>query len=124
MIKEIVNELMESLGLAYQYWEYEDLGDGIPDCYFVGERMPDPVYDESGSEGGTFVVSGWSSSGASPLDAAEESIKRALEGPGGDVRRSGDGWACAVWYVQALDVPSDVDGRCRVEYTLGYREWS
>lgn len=124
MIKEVVSSLMESLGLPYMYWEFEDTGDGIPGCYFVGERLPDRIGDESPGEGGTFVVSGWSSVGLDPLDEAEAAIREALSAPGGDLRRSGDGWACAVWYMQAQDVPSDVEGRRRVEFTLGYEEWS
>ncbi|MEG0991345.1 MAG: hypothetical protein RSN88_10830 [Gordonibacter sp.] len=124
MIKSVINDLMESLDLPYQYWEYEDLGEGIPSSYFVGERMPDSVGDESGGEGGMFVLSGWSRGGLVPLVSAESAIKAVLDAPGGDVRFAGEGGACVVWYLQSQDIPSDVEGMCRMEVTLGYREWS
>lgn len=124
MIKSVVNDLMGSLGLNYQYWEFEDIGEGIPSCYFVGERVPSPVDDEGGSESGDFILSGWSRSGLTDLDAAESALKALLNAPGGDYRVTNDDGACVVWYSHTVDVPSDVDGMCRVEMTLGYREWS
>lgn len=123
MIKEAVNELMESLGLPYQYWEYQDTGDGIPGCYFVGERMPDPDPDEDGGESGSFVLSGWSRSGLDLLDEAEALIKGRLNHPG-DLRMQDGLGSCVMWYSHASDVPSDAEGVCRVEFTINYTEWS
>lgn len=120
MIKEVVNERMGALGLPYAYWEYRSMRGKPATLYFVGERIEAPQTQEDGARSGTFVLSGWSRNGIAPLDEAEEKIRAEFD----DMRVSSALGACTVSYSHASEVPSDVEGMCRVEFTLDYKEWS
>lgn len=117
MIREVVASAMESLGLPYALLEYPRTDEKL---YFVGERIESPHTQEDGAKSGTFVVSGWSYSGASPLCDAEKRISEAFD----DMRVRGEAGTCCVGYSHAMDVPSDVEGVSRTDFTLDYKEWS
>lgn len=123
MIEEIVNREMGALGIPYQYWEFEDLGDGIPDCYYVGEKLEDPSTQEDGRESGTFVLSGWSKSpsGQQGLAESHKAIKARFKAPL-HVRTAAG--AVVVEYSGTTHVPSDAEGVHRLETNLNYYEWS
>lgn len=122
MVRETVNGVMERLGIPYQYGEYEDVGDGIPDCYFVGLCQELPVSDESGMQGGQFVLSGW---GKTPEALATllthcKTLRAEFDRP---VHVSGEGGAVVLEYSRANEVPSDAEGVHRIEINLDYHEW-
>ncbi len=117
MIKEIVSERMDSLGLPYAYWEFPREDEPV---YYVGERIEAPQRQEDGARTGTFVVGGWSYEGVSLLDDAEPAIRDAF----GDLRVRNALGTCCVSYSHTAGVPSDVEGIARVDHTLDYIEWS
>ncbi|MEG1906849.1 MAG: hypothetical protein RR178_05225 [Gordonibacter sp.] len=121
MIEAIINAQMEALWIPYQYWEYADVGEGIPDVYFVGENIEDPVAQEDGRVSGLFVLSGWSYRGLAPLQEHQKAIKRRFMEP--QRVATGDG-AAVVEYSHASGIPSDIEGLCRLEINLNYYEWS
>lgn len=124
MIKEAVYLLMKQKGIPYQYEEFRDVGEGIPDCYFVGEAVEAPTISESGICSGTFILSGWAKTPAAKADllAYQERIKRDFMDP---VHFSDEKLGAAVIsYSFTTDVPSDVEGVTRREINLTYSEWS
>lgn len=120
MIKEVVDERMGAIGLPYAYWKYKHMHGKHDPLYFVGERIEAPQTQEDGARSGTFVLSGWSRNGIDPLDKAEEKIRDEFD----DMRVSNALGTCTVNYSHASEIPSDVEGMCRVEFTLNYTEWS
>lgn len=120
MILEAVNAIMESLDLPYMYWEYEFNGDEPP-LYFVGERIESPATSEDGKRSGQFIISGWSRANLSPLLSADAAIRRAMFET---IRASGHSGCAVIEYSHSSDIPSDVEGLCRMEIYLNYNEWS
>lgn len=112
---------MQQMGIPYQYGEFRDLGDGIPDCYFVGEAIETPTVDESGIVSGTFVLDGWAKTPAAHalLIEHQERIKRDLMRP---VHVSNGMGAAILSYSRSLDVPSDVENVTRCEIDITYSE--
>ena len=124
MIKEAIFKLMQEKGIPYQYEEFQDVGEGIPDCYFVGEAVESPTSDESGICAGTFILDGWAKTPAASADLLEhqERIKRDFMQP---VHFSDEELGAAViCYSFTTDVPSDAEGVTRREINLTYSEWS
>lgn len=123
MIEEIVNREMAALGIPYQYWEYEDLGDGIPECYYVGEKIEDPSVQEDGCASGTFVLSGWSTApgAVEALVGYQRKLKARYGSP---VHVKTDVGAAVLEYSSTAHVSSDVEGVHRLETNLNYHEWS
>lgn len=116
MIKEVVAAQMDALGLPYAYWEFPRDGE---QAYYVGERVESQQTQEDGARRGTFTISGWSYAGPSPLDEAESLLRSAFA----DLRVRDALGTCCVGYSHATEVPSDVEGMCRVDYALDYIEW-
>ena len=123
MIEEIVNREMEALGIPYQYWEFENLGDGIPDCYYVGEKLEGPSSQEDGRESGTFILSGWCKAPAAlqELRRFQRAVKDRFRDP---LRVRTVAGAVVVEYSGTTHVPSDAEGVHRLETNLNYYEWS
>lgn len=121
MIKEAVYQLMRQRGVPYQYGEFRDVGEGIPDCYFVGEAVEIPTIDEGGMVSGTFVLNGWAKTPAAhaALIEHQERIRRDFMEP---VHVSNDMGAAVIAYSHAIDVPSDVENVMRCEVNLTYSE--
>lgn len=123
MIEEVINEEMEALGIPYQLMEYRDTGQGIPDCYYVGENLEDPVSSEDGGVSGAFILSGWSKSPASLSELFKKNglIKARFMRP---VRIKTDAGAVVLEYASSAVIPCDADGVARIETTINYHEWS
>lgn len=119
MIRQAVNDLMDSLGIPYMFWEYQ--ADEIPGCYFVGEELEDPATQEDGCISGAFVLSGWSHQGLPILHDYQRLLKRSLVEP---LRVRTDDGAVVIEYSHSTGVPSDAEGVCRLEINLKYHEWS
>lgn len=117
MIKEVITAKMAALGFPYAYQEYPREEE---QAYFVGERLELPQTQEDSARKGTFIISGWSYEGLSPLDDAEDILKKAFD----DLRVRDQLGTCCVGYSHTAEVPSDVEGLCRMDYTLDYTEWS
>ena len=116
MIKETVTSVMDRLCLPYAYLEFQRIDEEL---YFVGERIESPQTQEDGAQCGTFIVSGWSYAGLASLDEAEDLIRDAFD----DLRVRDAHGTCCIGYSHSQDVPSDVHGICRKDFTLDYTEW-
>lgn len=124
MIREVINDQMESLGIPFQYGEeYEDLGDGIPDCYYVGRCSPSPLASESPMQSGQLVLSGWSKTieAYDDLVGFQERLKAFFFSP---VRFKTDKGAAVLEWSHENVIPSDVENVHRREAYLNYYEWS
>ena len=117
MIRETINDQMEQLGIPYEFWEYS----GDARCYFVGEELEAPQSQEDGCQGGTFVLSGWSRIGLPALHDFQRLVKRRFSAP---LSVRTDAGAVYIEYSHTTSVPSDVEGVCRLEINLNYKEWS
>lgn len=124
MIREVINDQMEALGIPFQYGEeYEDLGDGIPDCYYVGWCSESPLATESLMQSGQLVLSGWSKTPGAYADliAFQERLKAQFFGP---VHFKTDKGAAVLEWSHESIIPSDVENVHRREAYLNYYEWS
>lgn len=118
MIREIINEQMESLCIPYWFGEYGE--DPPPKCYFVGEDLESPNMQEDGRTSGLFILSGWSYQGTPILSDYQRILKRRFN----ELRVSSDEGAVVINYSHAVFTPGDVEGVCRIEVNLNYYEWS
>lgn len=107
MIRQAVNDLMDSLGIPYMFWEYQ--ADEIPGCYFVGEELEDPATQEDGCISGAFVLSGWSHQGLPSLHDYQRLLK--LQSRGNRSASEQTMGAVVIEYSHSTGVPSDAEGR-------------
>ena len=113
-----VGELMKSSGIPYQFGEW--VGE-IPDRYYVGEYMEDdsPTKEEDGSQGTTFILNGWTRGNPILFEQDKETIERFLP----QSRMNQDGSCVAVFYSNALSVPTGDGTLKRIQINLTIKEW-
>ena len=113
-----VGELMKSSGIPYQFGEW--VGE-IPDRYYVGEYMEDdsPTKEEDGSQGTTFILNGWTRGNPILFEQDKETIERFLP----QSRMNQDGSCVAVFYSNALSVPTGDGTLKRIQINLSIKEW-
>lgn len=124
MIREVINDQMAELGIPYQFGEeFEDVGEGIPDCYYVGSCSESPLATESAMQSGQIVLSGWSKTLATYADLIEyqKRIKTRFFSP---VHFRTDKGAAVLEWSHENVIPSDVENVHRREAYLNYYEWS
>ena len=112
---------MKSLGLAYGFGEYS--GNPVVYPYFVGEYTETEMFNESGLQESTFLLTGFSRGSWLDLENAKERIEKQFNRVSGKIGITDSGSAVAIFYSHALIVPTGDAELKSIQINLSIKEW-
>lgn len=117
---KIIADAMREMGLAYDLDRYS----GKADLYFVGEYQEAESFTEDGLQETTFLITGFSRKGSLVLEEAKAKIRKYFPRVGGKTVITNDGSAVAIFYANALIVPTNDAELKRMQINLNIKEWT
>lgn len=122
LVLKIISDAMTALGIEYDFGEYS--GDPVIYPYFVGEYTEtEPMY-EDGMQECTFLLTGFSRGSWLALEDAKERIASYFDKVDGKTVMAENGSAVAIFYANALIVPTGDAELKRIQINLSCKEWS
>lgn len=118
---KVVSDGMTELGLEYEFGEYTK--EPIVYPYFVGEYTETEPMTEDGLQETTFMLSGFSRGTWLTLENAKAKIENYFNKVYGKTVMVGDGSAVAVFYGNALIVPTGDEELKKIQINLQCKEW-
>ncbi len=119
-VLKMISDAMKSLGIAYGFMEYN--GNPLVYPYYVGEYSESESVTEDGLQESTFMLTGFSRGSWLDLENTKEKIEKYF-GIGGKTAILGNGSGVAVFYSNALVVPTDDADLKRIQINLIIKEW-
>ena len=116
----IIADAMRELGLAYGFMEYA--GDLVYP-YFVGEYTEQAPTTEDGLQITNFMLTGFSRGSWLALEEAREQIAQYFGMVSGKTVIADNGSGVAVFYENALVVPTEDATLKRIQINLHIKEW-
>ena len=117
---KIVSDAMEALGIEYGFAEYAKTPVVYP--YFVGEYTERESMTEDGLQEATFLLTGFHRGTWLELERAKEQIEKHFSQVG-KVAIADDGSAVAIFYANALIVPTGDAELKSIQVNLSIKEW-
>jgi hypothetical protein len=117
---KIVSDAMEALGIEYGFAEYAKTPVVYP--YFVGEYTERESMTEDGLQEATFLLTGFHRGTWLELERAKEQIEKHFSQVG-KVAIADDGSAVAIFYANALIVPTGDAEVKSIQINLSIKEW-
>lgn len=117
---KMISDIMKSLGIAYGFMEYN--GNPFVYPYYVGEYSEETSVSEDGQQSASFMLTGFSRGSWLELENTKEKIKDYF-GIGGKTAILDNGSGVAVFYDNALVVPTDDADLKRIQINLTVTEW-
>ncbi len=121
-VLKIISEAMEALGIEYALGVYE--ADPVVYPYFVGEYQETEPFSESGLQESTFMLNGFSRDTWLTLEEAKAKIEHYFNKISGKIVTVDDGSVVAIFYSNALIVPTGDAELKRIQINLHVKEWS
>lgn len=121
-ILKVVSEAMTALNLEYGFGVYS--ADPVVYPYFVGEYTEEEPMNEDGLQESTFLLNGFSRDSWLTLENAKERIENYFHKVSGKTVMADNGSAVAVFYANALIVPTGDAELKRIQINLHCKEWS
>lgn len=118
---KMVSDGMKALGLAYGFGGFS--GEPIDEQYWVGEYTETEGMSESGLQEATFLLTGFSRSSWLALENSKEKIERYFNRISGKTVITDNGSAVAIFYANALIVPTGDAELKRIQINLSIKEW-
>lgn len=118
---KVVSDGMTELGLEYEFGEYTKKRIVYP--YFVGEYTETEPTTEDGLQETTFMLSGFSRGTWLTLENAKAKIENYFNKVYGKTAMVDDGSAVAVFYGNALIVPTGDEELKKIQINLQCKEW-
>lgn len=118
---KVVSDGMTELGLEYEFGEYTK--EPIIYPYFVGEYTETEPMTEDGLQETTFMLSGFSRGTWLTLENAKAKIENYFNKVYGKTVMVDDGSAVAVFYGNALIVPTGDEELKKIQINLQCKEW-
>ena len=118
---KIISDTMEALGLEYGFGEYS--GNPVKYPYFVGEYTETEMFDESGLQESTVLLTGFSRGSWLELENAKERIENKFNRVSGKIGITDTGSAVAIFYSHALIVPTGDAELKSIQVNLSVKEW-
>lgn len=118
---KVVSDGMTELGLEYEFGEYTKKRITYP--YFVGEYTEQEPMTEDGLQETTFLLTGFSRDKWLTLENAKEKIENYFNKVYGKTVMIDDGSAVAVFYGNALIVPTGDEELKKIQINLQCKEW-
>lgn len=116
----IIADAMREMGLAYDFMEYS--GDLVYP-YFVGEYTEQAPTTEDGLQITNFMLTGFSRGSWLALEEAREQIAQYFGMVSGKTVIADNGSGVAVFYDNALVVPTEDATLKRIQINLHIKEW-
>lgn len=117
----IIATSMESMGLEYAFATYN--GHPIRYPYFVGEYTESASTTEDGMQETAFILNGFHRGSWLDLEDAKEKIEQHFSRVSGHTVMAENGSAVAVFYEDALIVPTGDEEFKRIQINLKSKEW-
>ena len=121
-VLKIIDEAMAALGIEYAFGVND--ADTVVYPYFVGEYQETEPYSESGLQESTFMLNGFSRDTWLTLEEAKAKIEKYFNKISGKIVMVDDGSAVAIFYANALIVPTGDAELKRIQINLHVKEWS
>lgn len=118
---KVVSDGMAELGIEYEFGEYTK--EPIVYPYFVGEYTETEPMTEDGLQETTFMLSGFSRGTWLTLENAKAKIENYFNKVYGKTVMVDDGAAVAVFYGNALIVPTGDEELKKIQINLQCKEW-
>ena len=117
-VLKIINSMMSSLGLNYEYMEYTS----VPQYpYFVGEYIETPSDTEDGLQESTFILTGFGRSTWLELEEAKTKIENHLRDGITVISESSSG--VAVFYGNSMPIRLGDAELKKIQINLEIKEW-
>lgn len=120
-ILKVVSDGMAEMGLEYEFGEYTKKRIVYP--YFVGEYTETEPTTEDGLQETTFMLTGFSRDTWLTLENAKDKIESYFNKVYGKTVMVDDGSAVAVFYGNALVVPTGDAELKKIQINLTIKEW-
>lgn len=120
-VLKIISDTMKALGIAYGFGEYS--GNPVVYPYFVGEYTETEMFNESGLQESTFLLTGFSRGSWLDLENAKERIEKQFNRVSGKIGITDSGSAVAIFYSHALIVPTGDAELKSIQINLSIKEW-
>lgn len=118
---KVISDGMEALNLAYGFGVYS--GNPVVYPYFVGEYTETEPTTEDGLQETSFLLTGFSRESWLALEQAKEKIENYFNKVSGKTVITDNGSAVAVFYANALIVPTGDAELKRMQINLAIKEW-
>lgn len=118
---KFISDEMQSIGIDYELAEWTS--DSIPYVYWVGEYTESESETEDGLQETTFLLTGTSKTWFA-LEQAKESIENNFSKTYGKTAILSNGNGIAVYYADALMIPTGDATFKRMQINLKIKEWS
>lgn len=120
-VLKIIDNAMTALGIEYGFVSYKKYPVVYP--YFVGEYTETEPFREDGLQETSFLLTGFHRGTWSELEDAKEKIERYFDKVSGKVVVAEDGSAAAIFYANALIVPTGDADLKSIQVNLSIKEW-
>lgn len=119
---KVISDGMEALNLEYGFGVYS--GNPVVFPYFVGEYTETEPTTEDGLQETSFLLTGFSRESWLALEQAKEKIENYFNKVSGKTVITDNGSAVAVFYANALIVPTGDAELKRMQINLAVKDWS
>ena len=120
-VLNLVSNAMSFLGIEYGFAEYTKKPVVYP--YFVGEYQETESTTEDGLQETTFLLTGFSRDSWLTLEEAKEKIEKHFNKVSGYTVITANGSGVAIFYADALIVPTGDAELKRIQINLSVKEW-
>ena len=120
-VLKLVSDAMTALGIEYGFVEYSS--DSVAYPYFVGEYQETESVTEDGLQESTFILTGFTRDSWLTLEEAKEKIENYFNRVSGYTVISDSGSGVAVFYADALIVPTGDAELKSIQINLSVKEW-
>lgn len=115
-----ISDLLSSITIDYEFGVFTETP--VPDPYFVGEYSETPPVNEDGMQETTMMLTGTSRTSFFILEEAKKKIRELFINGKTAILPNGNG--IAVFYSNALNVPTNDMELKRIQINLTIKEWS
>lgn len=117
----LIGQGMEEMGLEYEFGTYN--GNPVKYPYWVGEYQEFEAITEDGLHESTFVLNGFSRDSWKTLELAKAKIENYFGRVSGKTAIVSNGSGVAVFYSDAMIVPTGDAELKRMQINLNVKEW-
>ena len=116
---KFISDELKRINVPYEFGEWTS---PVAYPYFVGEITEEPVFDESGREESTMILTGFTRGKRIDLETCKEAIKKHFHPVHGLRGLDADG-AIVVFFDSSFYIPSGEADLVKIQINLKIKEW-